>query len=197
MEKTETAPRSRMSKEERRALILGEAMRIVGEQGYRAFSLSALAKRCGLTNAGLLHYFGSKEGLLIALLQERDRLDEAAVMATMGRDASKTPTREACLQGLHAVVAHNSRQPELVRLYAMLNAEALMADHPAHAFFKKRESAAIEIFSQMIAHLVPDPASTARALVGLMNGLEVQWLRDELGFDLVAAWDKAAAKLLT
>lgn len=64
-----------MRKDDRRLAILDEAIQIIGEQGYRGSSINDLAKRCGLTTAGLLHHFGSKDGLLIALLEERDRRD--------------------------------------------------------------------------------------------------------------------------
>jgi len=54
----------------RREQILDETIRILGEQGYHGFTIQELAKRCGLSNAGLLYYFGSKDLLLIAVLDE-------------------------------------------------------------------------------------------------------------------------------
>ncbi|HEX7853538.1 MAG TPA: TetR/AcrR family transcriptional regulator [Sphingobium sp.] len=187
----------RMTKEARRADIFAEAILIIGELGYRAFSLSDLARRCGLTNAGLLHYFGSKEGLLIALLQERDRQDERAVAAVLEPYISSEPiTREACRASLHAIVARNAGQPDMIRLYAMLRAEALAPDHPAYRFFRNRETATIELFRQMVTGHVPDPLSTARQIEALMNGFEAQWLRQDCRFDLVAEWDKVVTLII-
>ncbi|MET0363087.1 MAG: TetR family transcriptional regulator [Sphingobium sp.] len=189
--------RSRMKKDERRVHILNETMSIIGEQGYHAFTLAMLAKRCGLTNAGILHYFGSKEGLLIALLKERDRQDEIAVASVLEPHLTHPPlSREACRASLHAIVERNVGQPAMVRLYAMLRAEALTPDHPAHRFFRNRESATIEIFRQMVTGHVPDPLSTARQIEAMMNGLEQQWLRQDCQYDLLGEWDKAAAMIL-
>ena len=190
--------RTRMKKDARREAILAEAIGIIGEHGFRSFSLNKLAVRCGLTNAGVLHYFGSKDGLLVALLQERDRRDEGAVAKLLHAHGLTEPlSRDGIGVILRAIVARNANQPELVRLYAVLRAEALVPDHPAYAYFSNRERATIDLFSQMVAGQVTDSASTGRAISALMNGLEVQWLRENLGFDLVAEWDKIASKILT
>lgn len=186
-----------MKKEDRREAILAEAIKAMGERGYHGFSFNDLARRCRLTNAGLLHHFGSKEGLLVALLQERDRIDKEVVSAAIElvlRD--ELLPRDACLAVFRAIVARNVEQPEIIRLYAILRAEALVPDHPAFAFFRTREMEVMEVFQRVIAGLVPDALSTARQILAQMNGLETQWLRESRMFDLVEEWDKAARKLL-
>ena len=188
--------RVRMRAGDRRAAVIDEAIRIIGEQGYNGFSINDLAKRCGLTTAGLLHHFNSKDGLLIALLEERDRRDHAAIAGRLEMRRGQTLTREQALQVLHAIVRQNANQPHLVRLYAMLRVEALVQDHPAQKYFLERENGTRATIADMIANHVPDPAATARQLTATMHGLEVQWLREDCGFDLVEEWDAAAAKLL-
>jgi AcrR family transcriptional regulator len=194
-EETQAPPVARMKGSDRRQLILGEAMRIIGEQGYRSFSLPQLSRRCGLTNAGLLHHFGSKDGLLVALLEERDRLDQIAVVA-MAPAAGSPSSPQTVLSVLRAIVTRNRDQPELVRLYAVLRNEALMHGHPAHGYFVQREAASIAGFRQMVTDHVADAPATARQISAMMNGLEAQWLRENGTFDLVAEWDKAAVKLI-
>src|SRR5919107_1273183 len=61
----------------RRAEILEAAMSVFGERGYANGSLQDIADRVGMTHAGVLHHFGSKEQLLIALLEYRDDADVA------------------------------------------------------------------------------------------------------------------------
>jgi AcrR family transcriptional regulator len=185
---------------ERRRLILDQAATIVSERGYNGFGIQELASRCGLTKPGLLHHFPSKEELLIAVLRDRDRRDEIAVVAAT-QDAAEgvtgeRPSLQRVAKTLHAIVARNSTQPELVRLYAMLRAEALNPQHPAHDYFNTREAAARDLFGQMVAPHVTDPPTVARQLMALMLGLEMQWLRDGQGFDLVEEWDRAVSALL-
>lgn len=181
---------------DRRADILAQAALIVGERGYHGFGLQELADRCALTKAGVLHHFHSKEELLVAVLRDRDRDDEAAVAGLAGLDnRADPPDRAIMLAAFRAIVARNATRPELVRLYAMLRGEALSPSHPAHDFFRAREAATIDLFAQIIASNDPAPRSKARLVTALMIGLELQWLREDMGFDLVAEWDRGAADL--
>jgi AcrR family transcriptional regulator len=190
--------RVRMNKDDRRAHILDEALRIIGDQGYRGFSLQELAKRCGLSNAGLLHHFGSKDGLLTALLDERVRLGKKDVADFLGESAEMDPsTPEFVRKTLHAVMARNFRQPELVRFYAMLRAEALVPEHPAYHFFVTRQATTIATYAALLRPISDYPESTARQVMAVMTGLEQQWLREDLQFNLVEEWDKAADRLLS
>ena len=181
---------------DRRATILAEATAIVGERGYNGFGLQELAQRCDLTKAGLLHHFGSKEQLLIAVLRERDRQDEIAVSAVSGIVAEDSDDLATILASLRAIVARNASRPEFVRLYAMLQAETLHPGHPAHAYFDRREAATLAMFAQMLAPHVAQPVSVARQVKALMVGLELQWLREGQAFDLVREWGRGIAVLL-
>ncbi|MCE7796001.1 TetR/AcrR family transcriptional regulator [Sphingobium sufflavum] len=193
----ETAPRSRMNKDLRREAILTEAIRALSEKGYHGFSINELARRCGLTTAGILHHFGSKQGLLIALLDMRDRLDQQAILPLLAPEDRRVPsTRDSCLTTLRAIMARNAEQPEIIRLYAILRTEAVVPDHPAFTFFRTREMAVLNVFRDMVSDLVPDPLSTARQILALIGGLEMQWLRESRIFDLVAEWDSAISKIL-
>ena len=192
--------RTRLDGEVRREQILNEALRIIAERGYNGFSIQELANRCGLTNAGLLHYFGSKDRLLIALLEDRDRRDAEAIASIAGfAKEIKTPSElglSTVVKLLRAIVERNCTQPEIVRLYAVLRAEALNKAHPARDYFITRDAATLGVFAWMVTAHVREPLSTARQLLALMGGLEEQWLRVNQGFDLVAEWDRGVAQLL-
>lgn len=192
--------RTRMAPTRRRRQILDEATRVIGLRGYYGFSLQEVADGCGLTVAGVLHHVGTKDGLLLALLADRDRRDHEAVAAESGlpgeglfSEGLPIPRVRAVLR---AFVARNSTQPELVRLYAMLRTESLFESHPAYEYFRERDARVLETFGRMVATKVPDPTSTARQLLALMGGLEEQWLRAPDAFDLVAEWDRAVVKVL-
>ena len=55
----------------RRELILDAARELFAEHGFVLTSLPMISEKVGITHAGILHHFGSKEGVLRALL-ERD-----------------------------------------------------------------------------------------------------------------------------
>lgn len=192
--------RTRLDADVRREQILEHATRLISQRGYNGFSVQELAQQCGLTNAGLLYYFGSKERLLIALLEDRDRHDKAAVTTMAGLSALREPPKrlslDAALKVFSAIVKRNTIQPELVRLYTVLRAEALSDGHPAQKYFVAREHAVLESFTKMVAGHVPHPRSTARQLMALMTGLQEQWLRADHDFDMVTEWERGAAQLL-
>jgi AcrR family transcriptional regulator len=191
--------RVRAKPEVRREQILDQAMRLIGERGYYGFGIKELAQRCGLGNAGLLHHFGSKERLLISLLEDRDRKDLAAATSFLGWSRS-TAGAPISLPQFRAVlrdtVQRNTRNPELIRLYAVLQAEALNHEHPAHDYFLKREVALLDAFISALSAHVAEPRSVARQLHAQWQGLEQQWLRADQGFDIVGEWERAVAKLL-
>ena len=63
--------------EDRRQRILGVAERLLARNGWRTTSLAQIAREAGVTSAGLLHHFESKEQLLNAVLDARDEDDDA------------------------------------------------------------------------------------------------------------------------
>jgi AcrR family transcriptional regulator len=53
----------------RRELILNAAHELFAEHGFVLTSLPMISEKVGITHAGILHHFGSKEGVLRALLE--------------------------------------------------------------------------------------------------------------------------------
>ncbi|GAA3939255.1 helix-turn-helix domain-containing protein [Microbacterium soli] len=158
----------------KREEILEAALRVVADQGYRRASVREIADAAGLSPAGLLHYFGSKEELFLAILQARDEHD--------ARDHAGTAFLDAFL----AVVRHNITVPGLVTLYAQLAAEAGDPGHPARDFFMARTANLREIAREEIAAAQRDgriradldPEWVMRALHALADGLQTAWMLD-------------------
>ena len=65
------ARRTRIRKQE----ILDSALVAFGQKGFYKASLADVASAAGITAAGLLHHFKTKEALLVELLQQRDLVD--------------------------------------------------------------------------------------------------------------------------
>ena len=193
--------RRRMDPDLRRQQILEAAIRLIGQLGYHGFTVQKLAQACGLTNGGLLHYFGSKELLLVAILEARDRREAAIIPVEL--EAERTASSEAegpltrALRVFHAIETRSVAQPELLRLLVVLQSEALNHEHPAHDYFLRREEMVLTEFANLLSGVAADPRAAARQILALMAGLEQQWLRADQGFDLVAACDQAIAVVLT
>lgn len=74
--------RVRRSPEDARVLILEAAERLLIEGGTKAVQVRAVAQRVGMTDAGVTHHFGSRDGLLVALLHHGGRRLRNAVERT-------------------------------------------------------------------------------------------------------------------
>lgn len=194
-----TSRSKRSDPEVRRSLILEEAIQSISERGYFGFRIQDLAQRCGLTNGGLLYHFGSKEELLLAVLDERERREMIAVREATGIDPVErgdTPlTLKEVKSVLRAIVARGAEQPEIVRLLNVLNAEALHEGHPAHRYFVEREARVLRAFADMVRPFTDRPDFMARKILALAGGLEIQWLRSGCTFDLANEWDRALKEL--
>ncbi len=192
--------RSRLSAPERRRQILDVTTGLIAARGFWGLSMQDVADGCGLTVPGLLHHVGSKSGLLIAVLRHRDVEDSLSLRAQLGVDGDAVPEewsaggpvgvdlRRLC----SATMRRNAGQPEIVRLFAVLAAESLTRNHPAHAYFRERQERVVVAFAGLARGVTDRPEQLARHVVALMDGLQVQWLRDPKGRDLVADWEAAA-----
>lgn len=158
----------------KREEILDAALAVVASHGYRKASVREIAEAAGLSPAGLLHYFGTKEELFVAILRARDDRDEREYA---GEDSTAA---------LLAVVAHNASVPGLVQLYSQLAAEAGDPEHPAHAYFIERteriESVTrAQVIADQKAGLLRDdvdPAWVVRMLHAVADGLQNAWMLD-------------------
>lgn len=193
--------RTRMSASERLTQILTVSAGLIAERGFRGLTLRDVALECGITEGGVLHHVGTKEQLLVAVLEYRDALDLAQLADLLGVEADVFDTGREAPVGLRelcaALVRRNAGQPEIVRLYTVLNGESLDPAHPAHEYFLTRERWALDLFASA-AGGAGDAGAERRALqvLAAMDGLQLRWLRDLDGIDLVAEWDAIADRLL-
>ena len=187
--------RTRNAPQIRREQIIDEAIRIIGRRGYYGFGLQELAQRCGLSKAGLLYHFQSKDQLLSAVIEVLERR-EIQVMGPLAAQASARPSAASVMNVLQTMVARGITEPELARFYTIMYSESLHPEHPAHAAFRARQAKVLDLFAKVLAPYVAKPRMTARQLFALLQGLALQWHRENQSFDVVAAWGLAITTLV-
>ena len=161
--------------EDRRHRILAAAQRLMTRNGSKGTSLGQIAREAGVSPAGLLHHFESKDQLLHAVLDARDADDLAAA------DFSLSPVEQ-----LERVVERYRRAPELIGTFTVLLTENLNPDAPLHDRFLNRYRAAVEIVASGIERgqragkyrTDLDPAVKAAEIVAFLTGMETSWLLD-------------------
>lgn len=165
----------------KREEILERALDVIAREGYRGASVKELADAVGLSQAGLLHYFDSKEELFTAILRKRDEVDSAGFGLYA---ADGTGPRGDLEEGFLGVIRHNAEVPGLVQLFARLSVDAADPDHVAHDFFVERGRTLREVFTDALAQRQAageltrriDPEVLARIFQAVSDGLQVQWM---------------------
>ena len=137
--------------EQSRALILDATERLMATRGYAATSISDIRKACGLPPSSIYWHFGSKEGVLAAVMERGADRFFAAI-----------PTSEDADGPLAVLSTLQSQHPLFLRLFYMLSLER--SDDPAAAGVVRRvRDTAIRRFRAAITRLLPADAPPAKA----------------------------------
>jgi AcrR family transcriptional regulator len=159
----------------RKQRILAVAQRLLTRNGWRNTALAQIAKEAGVSPAGLLHHFESKEQLLHAVLDARDADDDAH--ANRSGDL---------VTEIERVADRFRRAPELVGTFVVLLVENILPDAPLHDRLLHRYRDAVSIVAENIRRgqqagkyrTDVDPAVKAVEIVAFINGMETTWLLD-------------------
>lgn len=184
----------------KREEILRRALDVIAREGYRGASVKELADAVGLSQAGLLHYFGSKEELFAEILRKRDEVD----MEVYGPGDDEPVDYERMRELYLRIVRHNAEVPGLVELFSRMAVDAADPQHPAHEFFLRRGELLRDAwFGSLRTHQADgtisstiDPDTLARILQAVADGLQLQWMLDPT-VDMAAIMDALFTALLT
>jgi AcrR family transcriptional regulator len=142
-----------------RELILDATEQLMATRGYAATSISDIRNACGLPASSIYWHFGSKEGVLAAVMERGADRFFAAIPRwdqTAGPDEQKPETQLAVTAALLA------EHPDFLRLFYLLSLER--GNDPAVVEVVRRvRDAAIERFHDAIAHLLPAAMPAAKA----------------------------------
>lgn len=177
--------------EERREEILATALEVIAERGFHGTTLGAVGRELDIAPAHILYYFGSRESLLRAVVERWDSRYESS------------REQESLLARFPEVLRANQRIRGIVHLYLAFAIEAVQPGHAARPYFRERFAGVIDQLSdalkagqargEIIADL--EPHRTARRLVAMADGLQLQWLLDE-EFDPAAELELAISELM-
>ena len=157
----------------RRQQILDRAIEVFAEKGADGTSLRAIAEAIGVSHGALLHYFRSRETLLLEVLQENEQ-----------RHVRSLPEDEVVGRMVSAA-ERNVTIPGLVALYTSMLAGSIDAgDSPSNDYFTSRFE---RLRRELIEHIRAgqqagtlrrdvDPAAMAALVIAASDGLQTQWL---------------------
>ena len=149
--------------EQSRELILDATERLMATRGYAATSISDIRKACGLPPSSIYWHFGSKEGVLAAVMERGAHRFFAAI-----------PTSEGAEEQLAVLSRLQSQHPDFLRLFYMLSMER-SDDQAVAAVVRRVRDTAIVRFRNAITQLLPAdaPPSKAKRVVTDLTALAV------------------------
>jgi len=136
--------------EQSRELILDATERLMATRGYAATSINDIRKACGLPPSSIYWHFGSKEGVLAAVMERGAKRYFAAI-----------PTEADFERQLAAVIELQEQHPEFLRLFLLLSLER-SHDPAVTEVLRRVRDQAITRFRDAVAQLLPDDAPPAK-----------------------------------
>ena len=174
----------------KREEILDVALELFAQKGYDRVSVREIAREAGLSQAGLLHHFSTKEELFLEVLRRRD-----------DRDGDPENHRHLhSVEHLIGAVTRNAGEPGLVRLFVSMSAESAVSTSEVRHWFEGRyEWLLDEVARDVRDHQARgevrsdlDADDVASLLVAAADGLQLQWLLDpghvDMGVRLSKLW---------
>jgi len=129
--------------EQSRELILDATERLMATRGYAATSINDIRKACGLPPSSIYWHFGSKEGVLAAVMERGADRFFAAI-----------PTSEDVGGQLAVLSTLQAQHPDFLRLFYMLSLER-GTDPAVAAVIRRVRDTAIRRFRDAIGRLLP------------------------------------------
>ncbi|MFT9231691.1 MAG: TetR/AcrR family transcriptional regulator [Bifidobacterium sp.] len=177
----------------KREEILKVAALMFGEKGTSNTTLQDIAGQVGMTHAGVLHYFGSKKGLLLEVLKYRDNQDVADL------EGKRMPGGLDAFRHLIKTAEENMKRSGIVQTYLILSSESVTEGNLGKDYFFSRYSCLRAELSEALGKVLvgeqgslsdSDRTAIEDAVAGIlaaMDGLQLQWLLDPEHVNLARA----------
>jgi len=169
----------------RRRQILDVALELFAEAGSRGTSVAAIAARVGITDAGVLYHFKTKEELLLSVLAHYDHGVEQHLATAGVRGIELLRTVRGWGAGMELT-------PGISSLLILLSSEHLAGDSPARRYIQERYHRQLDRYTAAFATAVSagdlradvDPTYEAGALVAHLDGIRLQWFLLDQSFSM-------------
>ncbi|TRW79135.1 TetR/AcrR family transcriptional regulator [Mycolicibacterium sp. 018/SC-01/001] len=176
---------------ESRARLLTAAWDLLAEGGSRATTVQAVSERAGISRGSISWHFGSKEGLIVAVVNSA--FDTLAENIGAAFDSARSHSWDAVIDAQSVVLSD-----ERFRIFGTLALETVDDQGPVAAAFADGHRRIRDLYARYIAEhrLVSDgtdPADAAIALRALTLGLNIHRRFDGETISLREAFDALQA----
>ena len=188
------ASRKRVQSERSRERLIDAATRLFAERGYRDASVQAIGEAAGISRGSIFWHFGSKEGLLWAVVQRAFTRWEAEILVP---EVAGARGEEAIARALRAHRRFLTEEGSTLRLLFVLMFEALgprpeLAGEFARLHRDLRALATpwlVQAAAEGEFRADVDPRTIVTLIVGTLGGIVYQYLLDPDGLDVDRCYD--------
>ncbi|AMT71714.1 TetR/AcrR family transcriptional regulator [Mycobacteroides immunogenum] len=180
--------------EAKRQEILSAALTVLERDGEAGASMRVIAKEAGISLAGLMHYFPTRDVLLTEIQRDAD----AKVEELYGNSIAEIDPGELLAQAM----LDKARKPGSGTVYLSLAAAAAVDPaHPAGVYLRDRYEKIRALIADYVrnrqadarvpAHVDPDFVATA--LIAAADGIQIQWMSDpsiDMGAHMRRVWER-------
>ena len=173
-----TARRPSQRGDARKKRIIEVATSMLARSGSRGTTLGDIAAAVGVSQAAVVYHFGTKEGLLHAVLDYRDQFEDTQLWR-MGPDPGLR-----IFDIISGVVRSWDDHPDIVGLLAVLLAENVADDGLLRPRLRRNYQLTVDRIAGTLANAQErgemradaDPRLTAIEILAFLSGLELAWL---------------------
>jgi AcrR family transcriptional regulator len=164
--RTDVTPNRRGTRS--REVVLDAAERVMAEQGYAGASINAIVKEAGIPISSVYHYFGSKDGVLLAVMER----GAGRFFAELPEIDERIGTPEEHLFALtRTLVAALDEHPDFLKLVVVMAAQppAGEAAHAHEVVTRVRDQALRRLRKQLALAFDLDPRSKTIGRLARLN----------------------------
>ena len=158
--------------------ILEAALRVFGENGFEATTISAICKAANISDATLYEYFDSKEEVLFSIPEAYTRRELERMREISGYIHGPSEKLRVIIQGYLEFYEKNRLYTSVALLTLKGNRNFLKA--PAYAVVREASRSIVEAFDEGVAKGIfrddVDGHLVRNLVLGFIEHLTVQWL---------------------
>lgn len=144
--------------------ILRRCWEVINLHGYNGSSISMLAKAAGLGKAGLLHHFGSKEGLMRAVLEFAMEFFRGYVLSVAQEELPLEQRLEKMLRRQNRLAKIDQRGCFFTNVIMEMGQEGLYNEELLSFYDEWRT-----VFSNLLTEVMPAQAAQDQAYIMLLQ----------------------------
>jgi AcrR family transcriptional regulator len=166
--------------------IVEAAIEMFGARGLKGTSIAAIAKRVGVTDAGVLHYFPTKAALIDAALEHGAEIQTGRMQELLA------PGGLEAIRRMRAWGSVVTETPEFTSFQVWMSTEAISDDSAIRDYVLRRYANLHELIVGLIRQGIDrgeirkdvDADWEASALVAFLDGIRLQWFYSRRTLDL-------------